>query len=217
MSKIRIVCISDTHGKHGYVDVPDGDVVIHAGDFSMMGRPSEIKDFFYWFERLPHRHKICIAGNHDWMAERNPGGFSELVPDNVIYLQNESVEVMGLKIWGSPVTPWFHSWAFNVNRGQDIAEVWADIPNDIDVLVTHGPPSGILDMVSVGGHVGCVDLLNRINGLTGLKLHVFGHIHEQHGKTEAWKGIDNDNLVFVNASVLDDDYRVRNKPIIVDL
>ena len=142
MPPIRIVCISDTHGQHAKLGVPDGDVLIHAGDFMAFGdTPKEIIDFNQWLGGQPHRHKIVIAGNHDWMFERHPGAAKELL-GNAIYLENSGTELAGLKIWGSPVQPEFNNWAFNVARGAAIRRYWEMIPDSTDVLVTHGPPYG---------------------------------------------------------------------------
>jgi Icc-related predicted phosphoesterase len=145
MRLLRIVCISDTHGQHTKLSVPDGDVLIHAGDFTAFGeRPKEIIDFNQWAGKQPHQHKIVIAGNHDSMFERHPGAARELL-GNAIYLENSATELAGLKIWGSPVQPEFNNWAFNIARGAAIRRYWKMIPTNTDVLVTHGPPFGVLD------------------------------------------------------------------------
>ena len=145
MAKVRIICISDTHGQHAGLRLPDGDILIHAGDFMTYGNaPREIIDFDAWLGRQPHAHKIVIAGNHDRLFESHPIPARALIT-NVIYLEDSGVEVEGLKFWGSPVQPPFNNWAFNVQRGAPIRRHWDKIPTDTDVLVTHGPPFGMLD------------------------------------------------------------------------
>ena len=146
----RIVCISDTHNCNEEIVVPDGDLLIHSGDAVTSGTLLEIERFFRWFEQLPHKQKVLIAGNHDWAYQLQPEMVRTLIPDSIIYLQDSSIEIGGLKIYGSPWQPRFFDWAFNLNRGPEMAEKWAMIPEDIDVLITHGPPNGILDLVLRG-------------------------------------------------------------------
>ena len=118
MPRIRIICISDTHGQHSKLSVPDGDVLIHAGDLMAFGdRPEEIIDFNQWLGKQPHRHKIVIAGNHDWMFERHPGAARELL-GNAIYLENSGTGVASLNIWGSPDQPEFNHPEFQRVRGR---------------------------------------------------------------------------------------------------
>lgn len=143
---MRIVCLSDTHNHHDFITVPDGDLLIHAGDLTGRGTMPEVLAVNKWLGTLPHRHKIIIAGNHDFGFEREPALFRSLIT-NAIYLQHEAVEVAGLKIFGSPYTPWFHNWAFNVQSPADMARHWSRIPDDTDILITHGPPEGVLDDV----------------------------------------------------------------------
>ncbi len=207
---VNIVLISDTHGFHEQVDVPKADLLIHAGDLSKRGTATECADFFKWFSALPHQYKICIAGNHDFLAEENPMLFKSLIPDNVIYLENESVEIEGLKIWGSPITPWFYNWAFNRQRGAEIRKYWEAIPEDVDIIVTHGPPHGIGDFTASGVYAGCKDLLDILQEIKP-RLHVFGHIHEGYGIIEKAK------TTFVNASVVNLQYQVVNAAVILEL
>ena len=205
----RIVLISDTHGYHGSVKIPEGDVLIHAGDFSMRGALMDLRDFCSWFASQPHAHKIFIAGNHDWCFERQNAESRALVRD-VTYLQDSGVTCCGLKVYGSPWQPWFMDWAFNVERGEKIAAIWARIPVDTDILVTHGPPARVLDAVAAGPEVGCEDLLQRVENIQP-KLHVFGHIHEGYGERMV------KNTHCVNASICDEHYRPRNVPIVIEV
>lgn len=193
------------------MSIPEGDILFHAGDFSKRGRPEEVRDFLDWYAALPHPVKIFIAGNHDFMAERDPEAFRAMIPDNLIYLEDSGTTVEGLRIWGSPIQPWFFDWAFNRERGAEIRAHWDLIPPDTDILLTHGPPYGILDQVLRTGHpVGCRDLGKKIKE-TAVKIHAFGHIHEAYG-TVIQEGVQ-----YINASMLDVEYRLGNKAWIVEL
>ena len=191
---LTLVLLSDTHARHRDAAVPDGDVFVHAGDITRRGELDTVEDFDDWLGTLPHRHKVVICGNHDWCFEREPDEARRRIT-NAVYLQDAGVEIGGLKIWGSPWQPWFFSWAFNLHRGEPIAAKWALIPDDTDILVTHGPPQGIGDRTVDDRVVGCADLLARIRAVKP-KLHVCGHIHEAAGVVS-----DGDTL-FVNASSL---------------
>jgi len=191
---VIVVAISDTHGYHRELtQIPEGDLLIHAGDLTLSGRLAEVDDFDRWLGTLPHPHKVVIAGNHDWCFEQEPSEARARIR-NAVYLEDEGVELAGLRIHGSPWQPWFLDWAFNLHRGSRIAARWAMIPEKTDILVTHGPPHGIGDLTFSGHHVGCEDLLDRIRQIRP-RLHVFGHIHEAAGVWEV------DGTVFVNASV----------------
>lgn len=206
---MRIVCLSDTHGLHDRLTIPDGDLLLHAGDATGHGNPAEWESFARWLAALPHRHKVAIAGNHDFCCERHPAA-SRAAMRGVHYLQDELVEIEGLRIWGSPWQPWFYDWAFNLQRGREIAAKWALIPDGIDILVTHGPPMGILDRTANGDDVGCEDLRREL-GRVRPRLHVFGHIHEAYGER-----VEN-GCRFVNASNCTLRYEPRQPPIVVDL
>lgn len=206
---MKIVLLSDTHCTHQYLEVPAGDLLIHAGDFSLRGREAETQDFLDWFSSQPHPHKVFISGNHDFMAEKVPALFRSMLPTNVHYLEDSGVEIEGIRIWGSPITPWFYNWAFNRLRGDEINQYWQKIPENTDILITHGPPFGILDLTDGGDAVGCEDLMARIEEIKP-KLHVFGHIHEAYGQLQ--KG----ETLFVNASCVNLRYNPVNDPIVLD-
>lgn len=214
---MRIVCISDTHNCNEQVAVPDGDLLIHSGDATITGTPDEIKLFNRWFASLPHPLKIFVAGNHDMLFEQRPDEAQALLDIGVFYLQDSAIELEGLKIYGSPWQPRFYDWAFNLMRGAELADKWKLIPDDVDVLVTHGPPNGILDLVPRQGwdeNTGCEELRKRVEEIAEfgrLKLHVFGHIHCGYGVQEEL------GVKFVNASICDEDYRPSNKPIVIDI
>lgn len=204
-----IVFIADTHGMHEQVVLPDGDILVHAGDLSMHGELDDVDRFSEWLQGLPHRHKIVIAGNHDFCFERRPEEARRRLR-GCFYLQDQAAEVAGLRFWGSPWQPWFYDWAFNLERGPAIAAKWARIPGDTDVLITHGPPRGHGDRTTSGEQVGCADLLERIRRVRP-RVHVFGHIHEGYGTSRE------DGMLLVNASVCTFGYRPVNPPVVVEL
>jgi predicted phosphodiesterase len=207
----RLVLLSDTHGLHDTLQVPDGDVLVHAGDLSGTGKPREIEAFARFIGRQTHAHKIVIAGNHDFLFEREPERAEALLRDHATYLRDSEITAAGLRFWGSPWQPWFHDWAFNLSRGAALAEKWALVPDGIDVLVTHGPPFGILDRVAYGGQsVGCEALLAALPRIAP-KLHVFGHIHEAYGV------VHRGGTLYVNASTCDLRYVPVNPPVVVDV
>jgi len=210
---VRIVFASDTHSRHAGLVVPEGDVFVHCGDFTMLGEPEHVAAFGRWAGALPHAHKLVIAGNHDRSFEDDlPAALAALDAEGngLVYVQDGAVEIDGVRFWGSPWQPWFFDWAFNLQRGPELAAKWALIPEGTDVLVTHGPPMGILDLTSRGEHVGCADLLDRVADLQP-KVHAFGHIHEASGLDER------DGVTYVNASICDVRYRAVNPVRIVDL
>lgn len=222
---MKIVCISDTHALHRAItsDVPDGDVLVHAGDITNVGSVLDIREFANWSKNLPHLDKIIIAGNHDFCFEKRDcqtlDAIRYLEDAGWKYLKDSSASVIDLstgkeiKFYGSPWQPWFHDWAFNLPRGgEQLKRVWDAIPADTDVLITHGPPDRILDITAHDKqHVGCEVLSERIKELKNLKLHVFGHIHEGYGK-EVVNGV-----TYVNASICDRDYDPCNAAIVVEL
>ncbi len=194
---MRLVFISDTHNQHQHMTIPDGDVLFHCGDFSGRGRIHEVQAFMEWLGQLPHQHKVIIAGNHDFLAEQDPETFASLVPPGVHYLNDSGCTIEGVKIWGSPIQPWFYDWAFNRQRGADIRQHWDLIPEDTQILIVHGPPYGILDTTTDGRPVGCRDLGRRILALPNIEIAAFGHIHEARGMVEQ------NGVMYLNVSMLD--------------
>jgi len=216
---MRLVCLSDTHNLHLEMkqSVPDGDVLIHAGDLTNTGDLADVLSYVAWAKSLPHPHKIIIAGNHDYCFDPN-GRLQKYTPDAAkalcdagwSYLEDSSVEIEGTKFYGSPWQPWFFGWAFNIRRGPALAEIWEKIPEDTDVLITHGPPMGILDQTAHGDAAGCEDLLARVEEINPL-LHIFGHIHEAYGSKRQGA------TLFVNPCICTLRYQPTNMPIVVDL
>ena len=235
---IRFVCISDTHGLHRRLNLPDGDILLHTGDITKRGEVKTLEDFASWLTELPYSQKVVIAGNHDltihtsyFMEPKNyehilgkRANFNEFnsararevlckAPEsNFIYLEDESFTVMGgYKVYGSPWQPEFYNWAFNLQRGEDCAKMWEKIPIDTDILMTHGPPIGHGDKCSSGDNAGCVDLLARIVDHVKPVFHVFGHIHEGYGATT------NGSTTFVNPSTCTLQYQPIQPPLVFDL
>src|SRR6266852_5039220 len=166
---MRVVFTSDTHEKHYGLAVPDGDVFVHAGDFTMTGEPVYVDSFNTWLGHLPHKHKIVIAGNHDRSFDIDPEKAlvygQERLP-NTTYLLNTGVEIEGFKFWGSPYTPFFHSdyWKFHY-KPLEAKAMWAQIPEGLDVLITHGPAHRHLDKTMEGDNAGCYELFRRMREL----------------------------------------------------
>jgi predicted phosphodiesterase len=205
---MKVVLTSDTHGRHDAIRIPDGDLLIVAGDFTKRGTRDEIAAFDRWIGAQPHRHKVVIAGNHDFGMQDFPDRAGLVT--GATYLEDAETVVEGLRIWGSPWQPRFFDWAFNLDRGEPIRRMWAKIPEGIDILVTHGPPRGILDLTDRGEPVGCDDLRDAVFRIRP-KLHVFGHIHEAYGQQEV------DGIRFVNACACNLRYAPIQPPVVVTL
>jgi Icc-related predicted phosphoesterase len=212
---VKIVAISDTHALHRHLSIPDGDILVHAGDITRKGDLSELADFNQWLGSLPYQYKIVIAGNHDFCFEEQPE-IARSTLSNCIYLQDEAITISGIKFYGSPWQPWYHDWAFNLKRKEELREKWERIPDDIKILVTHAPPYQIGDRLreglpSNGGEcVGCEELAIAVKKIKPM-IHIFGHIHEGYGI------IDTENTKFVNASSCNFAYQPLNPPLAIDL
>jgi len=211
---LKIDIISDTHCAEPKLG--GGDILIHAGDLTYRGRLEEVTKALIWLNAQDYSHIIMVAGNHDFMFERNPLMAKQLLENygsNITYLEDSSVTVEGLKIWGSPYTPWFNSWAFNLYE-PELKKQWDKIPDDTDILITHGPPYKILDQVQAiyssnkGEHVGCKHLLQRIKEVKPM-YHIFGHIHEQYSISMPK---DIPDTTFINASIMNVRYSPVNSP-----
>jgi Icc-related predicted phosphoesterase len=240
--KKRITHISDTHNKHNQLNglLPGGDLLIHSGDISSLGRKSEVERFVKWFNDIDnYTNKVFIAGNHDMTfdreqllrdklayfegkteydtecAEGKPDWLKELLGihlrPNVSYLENSDVTIDGIKIWGSPVTPSFgYGWAFNKDRGHDINEVWNTIPMDTNIVITHGPIYGYCDRTDRGGLNVGCEQLYHRLNEVQPRLHFSGHIHEAYGYRNTDWGYA------FNGCNCDLSYLVNNKPMTFD-
>ena len=227
---MRITVISDTHTRHGLIpmeDLPGGDLLLHAGDIMNSGHNEhDIHNFCTWFQSLKqYEDKVFIAGNHDRMFENFPEEVKEWLDKfgNIIYLQDDDLVLYGdgpegnspqdnIRIYGSPWQPEFYSWAFNLQRnGIELSGKWEAIPDNTDILITHGPAFGTLDTVTgrPWDSLGCELLAERIERLRP-KIHVCGHIHSGYGYEFK------DGTHFFNASVLDEQYEYTQKPMTFD-
>jgi Icc-related predicted phosphoesterase len=208
---MKILHISDTHGHHDKLNLADfkADVLVHSGDFTNSGSQQEVLQFFDWFAKLPIQHKILVPGNHDYFVEEmlEDSQTRELFwPKSFHLLIGEGVEIDGVKFWGSPVTPWFFDMAFN-QETDEIAEEWAKIPADTQVLITHGPRYGVLDKTEDGTHVGCHALRSHIaDTLTALKVHLHGHIHSGYGMHQT------ERLLTLNSAMIDSAHQPTQVP-----
>lgn len=214
---MRIVVISDTHCYEP--EVGQGDLLIHAGDFLSSGGLSEASKAGKWFGQIVKNFKqvVCIAGNHDRTFEKRGKDatqeFFNQFANNISYLCHESIEVDGIQIFGSPYTPEFCNWSFNVHRGPEIRKYWDRIPADTDVLVTHGPPRGILDQAAPHygtEHFGCDDLREVVQTIKP-QIHLFGHIHGGRGMQKIG------DTTFVNASMVNEAYQQVYEPFVVEV
>jgi Icc-related predicted phosphoesterase len=204
---MKLICISDTHNQHVQIPIPNGDVLIHAGDITEGGTKREVIDFLKWFSSQPHQHKIFIAGNHDFYFEKNSKeDINEIIPENVHYLKDSEIIINDIKFWGSPVTPGDGTWAFNQKQAQKINKDWEQIPEDTKVLITHTPPYKIKDVLNNGMHIGCASLKKVIQNRE-IEFHIFGHVHDSYGITTV------SGTKFINASCLDNKGRFLHLPL----
>lgn len=226
---IKIVAISDTHNEHNKIIIPECDILIHAGDESGLGREFEIRNFAKWLDKQSVKHIIWTPGNHsvefannypksiDWFKEECPRGH---------ILLHDSIIIENIKIFASPWTPFFLDWAYNAGRTiieaayyqkPFIGDLWKDIPEDTEILITHGPPYKILDElvridnIPKGEFAGCQELSSRIQNLKKLKHHFFGHIHYWGGQT-----VEQNGILYHNVSICDEMYLPKNKIIEIE-
>jgi len=233
---MKLCFISDTHTLHSNLEKDsfhdDIDVLVHCGDITSKGDFFDVQLFSSWFREVKAKHRICIAGNHDFCFQKNykkdstkkyTEGHEALTKKRWVdsleihgqckYLEDEEIIIEGVKFYGSPWQPEFSSWAFNLPRnGFQLRAVWRKIPDDTDILITHGPPKGILDLTKRDNcYAGCERLKERVLELN-LAIHSFGHIHEQYGTLECAAT----GTTFINASVCTLEYKPTNKPIYVN-
>lgn len=206
---MKFVAISDTHGLHRDLTLPEGDVIIHAGDFCDVGNEAQVHDFLVWMADLDFEFKVFIAGNHDLIAADQPKTFREIVPENLIYLENQGTEINGIRLWGSPHQPDLVSWAFGRTRGRAMEKCWEKIPLATDILITHTPPFGILDSSGGGRSVGCEMLAKRLADVYP-DVHVFGHIHASYGE------LHQDGTHYINAASVRSQTGLINTPIVFE-
>lgn len=213
----KITFISDTHSQQNKItkDLPGGDLIICSGDVTNIGEIHDCEKFFKWFNELSnYNHKVFIAGNHDFCFENDLDLMKEILEkySDITYLHDSEISLTkdgeSILLYGSPWQPEFFNWAFNLPRnGEELKVLWDKIPENVDILITHGPPFGYLDMIN-GQKVGCELLRERVD-LIKPKINVFGHIHFSHGHYY------NGHTHFFNASSLNERYRYANNPITV--
>lgn len=234
---MRLVFISDTHNKHKKLTIPECDILFHSGDWTGMGYKHEVEDFAKWLNKQEQCKNIVITpGNHEKTFEKclhateNDPSSRTWITDKcprAHLLIHEAVEVEGIKIFGSPWTPYFFNWAWNAGRTVKeanhvfkpfIGDLWKDIPLDTQILLTHGPAYGILDYAQDWNDksklisVGCVELLNKIKEMKDLKIHASGHLHLQGGKQEVHNGV-----LHINAAVCNEAYQPDNEVKVLDI
>jgi Icc-related predicted phosphoesterase len=214
---IKLDCISDLHLFFG-PKLEGGDILVVAGDISYIGKMEDFIRFNSWLDQYKKKYSFIVftPGNHDLGSQGNPDLFKSLVPNVTHYLINEPAEILGLKFFVSPITPTFMDWAWMADRGEAIKRYWDMIPENTDVLVTHGPPYGILDQCpdwqdhTKSVSVGCEELLKAVQRIKP-RVHIFGHIHEGYGQ------ITIDKTTFINAAIMDGQYNPVNDPISIIL
>ena len=225
---MKLLAISDTHNRQGEFSTvlydlidrhPDIEGIIHAGDGSNSRDPVmnkfELREFLDWYSTLPIKHKIFTGGNHDTSLEAGLVKPSDY-PD-IKFLLHEELILENIKIFGSPYTPEFHNWAYNVPRDK-IGKYWKSIPLDVDLLITHGPPKYILDN-SHKRHVGDLSLYKKFkNREISPKFHVFGHVHNEDGNINNGKfQLSTLPTTFINASIVDLKHSPVNSPIVFEI
>lgn len=212
---MKIVATSDLHGS--FPEIPECDLLIVAGDICDVFQSHEVAvqrrflryEFTIWLETVPAKEIVWIAGNHDFVAEIP--GFHRNVTDHIPghYLLDSSVEIEGFKVYGTPWVPVLKNWAFYGDEAT-LNEKFNQIPIDTDILVSHGPPLGLLDTALGNRSAGSAELMRRLLRIQP-QLHVFGHIHEAYGE------IDLGNTQFANVSHMDVDYKPVNPPKVFEL
>lgn len=230
---MKIVAISDTHTKHGLIQIPECDVLVHAGDFSFRGKFMEVREFVWWLKEQPAKHKIVIAGNHEETFDNSKLGgkfnaacrdmLAKNLDEGIHYLENSSITIDGIKFYGTPWTPWFYDWGFNGLEGPDapfrygtypnLEDVYGEIPEDTNILICHGPPYGYVDQAT-DERAGSVEMRKLLESmkLHQLRLYLCGHIHEARGHEVAFG-----NTHICNVSSLGRDYATAKPPVVIDV
>lgn len=205
---MKLVCIADTHTREKQLQIPPGDVLIHAGDFSESGTFRETKAFLAWFANQKHTYKILVPGNHDFYLQDND--YEELQPylKDIHLLINDSIVIEGHHFWGSPNTSLGKHWAFGIDANK-IEAHWKQIPRQANVIITHNPPYDILDHTK-NHRVGCPYLKKEVQSIQP-QYHIFGHAHDNYGKIKLGE------TTYINATSFDDKYTTPNNPIVVNL
>ncbi len=216
-----VTAISDLHGQLNFT-VPEADLLLIAGDLCPAYHDSGTSirlqenwlnsEFRFWLLEQPVKECVFISGNHDWIWEVAPKRVP-LLNDNFHYLEDRGIEILGLKIYGTPVQPLFNNWAFN-RKEEKLQKHWDNIPKGLDILLTHCPPYGILDKTHhpeyEPEHIGSKSLLKKIEKVRPT-YSVYGHNHSEHGTKEI------DGITYINASMVDERYNLTREPIILEI
>jgi Icc-related predicted phosphoesterase len=206
---IKIVVLSDTHRNHWNIKIPTCDILIHCGDAEINGI-LPLHDFNDWLGIIPAKHKIVVGGNHDGYLEFLRKDECKRLLTNCTYLENEFLYLEGFKIWGSPFSPMFNACSF-MRYDNDLKEIWATIPLETEILITHCPPFGVLDQVLPrDDSQGSRTLKDRVKEVHPY-IHLFGHIHEGYGQYTDGK------TDYYNVSVLDEQYQVANPVTVIEV
>lgn len=227
---MKVVCISDSHNRHESIELPFGEVLIHCGDATMNGKLHELTSFIEWMGAQPHTVKLFVPGNHDFDVEKNVGLYKRICYEHGVLMLIDGAytltrkDDMPLKFYGTPWVPNLAGWAFYQDHLGLISK-FAKIPDDTNVLITHGPPEGVLDVGPAGNayHIGSSELRDRVRELGDLRLHCFGHIHHGYGRLDhpgghTWAPLNNKPpLISVNAAICTEEYEATNKPIVVEI
>jgi len=220
--KLRFVCVSDTHTRHSELNIPDGDVLLHCGDASKYRTSHrDVVKMNEYLGRLHHRHKVIISGNHEVCLSPDQISHNQKLYSNAIYLQDSGIDIQGVHIYGTPWHPkrgccyQANAFAFPHER---IQTKWDQIPSDVDILLTHAPPYGIMDRESIG-NIGCVKLLTTVTNRVQPKVHIFGHTHAGRGActltNQEEKTRGDKQTLFINAAILNDSITL-HQPIVFD-
>jgi Icc-related predicted phosphoesterase len=212
VSKKLVIC-SDTHELHSHLSWPEGDILVHAGDFRMIGRPDKIEEFGYWLRDSAFSAIVIIAGNHDILFEKKPEKAKKLLSkhDKIHYLEDSRCRINGISFYGTPWQPEFGcGWAFTINSEEELRKKWQNIPPGVQILITHGPRAGILDFTVDRKHAGSMSLLAEIIQRIKAQFHIFGHIHEGHGIFSITQ------TMFINASICNPNYLPIHSPIVLE-
>jgi Icc-related predicted phosphoesterase len=208
---IRVVAISDTHGSEHLLSLPKADILIHCGDFHITNL-NELEYANRWFGSQNFKYRILVAGNHDTYVEKIGKEMAKSLFTNVWYLEEDMIEIEGLKIYGSPFSPEYNNWAFMyTRRSLEAKKIWEKIPNNIDILATHTMPYGILDTNYCNQHCGC-EVLAREVFRKNPKIHIGGHLHNEGGTSKEMF-----DTTFYNVSLLNEKYQLTNKPTIIEI
>ena len=213
---MRVAMVSDTHTMFEGLTVPSCDLLISAGDYSHRGEKESVIRYHRWLDKQPADLVLSVQGNHEvWVQENWEEAVSIVheLSDKIHFMSKSTLQYGKKKIFCSAFSPEFNNWAYPFKRGKDAEWHWKGIPANTEILVTHGPPCGILDQITEGLSVplGCEALRERVKTLKRLKLHVFGHIHGGSGEKLV------DGVLYVNAAICNEQYRPVNPVRVVDI